>query len=44
MTEHCPDCENKMDETDMSSEHANYVCQNCAPDFVIDSLMKHGLL
>lgn len=44
MVKHCPDCENEMDETDMSSEHANHVCQTCAPDFVIETLKDHGLL
>lgn len=44
MAKTCPDCSEEMYETDMSNEMANWVCPNCAPGFLMDTLQNQGLV
>jgi hypothetical protein len=34
MTRTCPDCETKLEETDLETEKMRWICPMCAPEFV----------
>lgn len=39
MAPNCNDCDTEMVSIEMDSEHANWMCPECAPEFVKDCLL-----